>query len=262
MTPSFRVKLGLMAIATVLLTFFAWNVAQGQMRPPGFRPPGVPGPMGPRQGMPGIGPNNTVWTCPSCGYKFQGAVPPSTCPGCRKQMNNGMGAGIGHGVPGSGGVPNPNPAMNPGMNPPTMPPPGANTNPAVNQPAMNPPATNPAAPPMNNPFANNLWTCSHCGKEIGRGTAAPPDRCPHCGARILNGVSQPGTGSPGDGSADSSSGATKSSKKWLIGVAVGAGILVVLGMLLGGTWLVVHIVRGNGSASRPRRRRRPIDYDD
>lgn len=43
-----------------------------------------------------------------------------------------------------------------------------------------------------------VWTCSGCGKEIGRGLAFPPNTCPHCGARIINGVGngvpQPGMG--------------------------------------------------------------------
>lgn len=33
-----------------------------------------------------------------------------------------------------------------------------------------------------------VWTCTGCGKEIGRGLAFPPNTCPHCGARIINGV--------------------------------------------------------------------------
>jgi hypothetical protein len=277
MTPAFRVKFGLLAILAAFLGIFAWSAAQGQFRPPrspmnpnpgsqpGNRPPGgmgmggmnPPGGMGmngmnPPGGMGGIG-----WTCPKCGRTGQGAIPPGTCPGCGVKFINGAGNGSAGGVFG-------NPGGAPGMNPPGMNPPG------MNPPGMNPPGMNPGGLPNNGPVFENVWTCGKCGKELGRGLSAPPDRCPHCGARIINGVgngvSQPGmqgTVPTGDSSADSSSGGMKSSKKLLIGAAIGVGILVVLGVLLGGAWLVVQIVRSSDPASRPRRRRRRRDdYDD
>jgi hypothetical protein len=40
---------------------------------------------------------------------------------------------------------------------------------------------------LGGPLFENVWTCSGCKKEIGRG-AFPPDTCPHCNARIINGM--------------------------------------------------------------------------
>src|SRR5690348_7178408 len=52
--------------------------------------------------------------------------------------------------------------------------------------------------PPGMPRIVNVWRCTGCGGEIGRGLMAPPDTCPHCGARIINGfgggVPQPGMG--------------------------------------------------------------------
>lgn len=84
MTPAFRVKLALLAIASVLATTFAWNAAQGQFWPPRNPPQGMQG---------GDGPAN-IFTCPNCGYVYRGTVPPSICPGCKMRMNNGMGDGV------------------------------------------------------------------------------------------------------------------------------------------------------------------------
>jgi DNA-directed RNA polymerase subunit RPC12/RpoP len=272
MTPAFRVKFGLLTILAAFLAIFAWSAAQGQFRPPrsprnpnpgsnpGMRPPGGMGMGGgnPAGGM-GIG-----WSCPKCGRTGQGAIPPGNCPGCGVKFINGVGNGSAGGM---SGIPGGGPPMNqpPANNPPGFNPAPPNATPPMNQPGMNQPGMNPGGVPNNGPMFENIWTCGKCGKELGRGLSAPPDRCPHCGAHIINGVgkgvSQPGMqGSVSTG--DSSSGGTKSSKKWLIGVAIGVAILVGLGVLFGGTWLVVQMVRSSDPASRPRRRRRRLDYDD
>lgn len=99
MTPAFRIKLALLAIASVLATTFVWNAAQGQFWPPRNPPQGMQGDNGPAN----------IFTCPNCGYVYRGMVPPSICPGCKMRMNNGMGDG----VDGPQGPANP-PGANPG----------------------------------------------------------------------------------------------------------------------------------------------------
>lgn len=99
MTPAFRIKLALLAIASVLATTFVWNAAQGQFWPPRNPPQGMQGDNGPAN----------IFTCPNCGYVYRGMVPPSICPGCKMRMNNGMGDG----VDGPQGPANP-PEANPG----------------------------------------------------------------------------------------------------------------------------------------------------
>jgi DNA-directed RNA polymerase subunit RPC12/RpoP len=37
----------------------------------------------------------------------------------------------------------------------------------------------------------NVWTCTKCGKEAGRGAFAPAN-CPHCGVKFINGVGKGG----------------------------------------------------------------------
>lgn len=55
------------------------------------------------------------------------------------------------------------------------------------------PGQNPRFPEFQPPPATQVitvWTCSHCGAELGRGDAAPQiERCPKCGARFLSGGS-------------------------------------------------------------------------
>lgn len=56
------------------------------------------------------------------------------------------------------------------------------------QPTFPQPRMPDAPPPPGGGFGfEQVWSCSNCGKEIGRG-AFPPDTCPHCGRRIINGV--------------------------------------------------------------------------
>ena len=71
--------------------------------------------------------------------------------------------------------------------------------PPVVRPPVGPrPINPPGGFPRTGPTIVKVWTCSGCGKELGRGLTAPPDHCPHCGARIINGVGngirQPGMG--------------------------------------------------------------------
>ena len=147
MRPSAFRRCGVLIVAAVLTIAFAWNAAQGQFRPPRspfVRPPGMnpPGMQPPRIGPPAIGPSTSVWKCPKCGYEYRGAVPPSTCPGCQSQMNNG----VGNGIPGPGGMMNSNPAGAPAFVPPAMNPnpPVVNPNPPV--PNFTPPAANVSDP--------------------------------------------------------------------------------------------------------------------
>jgi hypothetical protein len=54
------------------------------------------------------------------------------------------------------------------------------------------PAPNPGMRPQMpdfpaGPQVERVWTCTGCGKEIGRGNF-PPGTCPHCNAKIVNGI--------------------------------------------------------------------------
>jgi hypothetical protein len=224
MRPSAFRKCGVLIVAAVLTTAFAWNAAQGQFRPPRspiVRPPGMnpPGMQPPRIGPPAVGPSTTVWKCPKCGYEYRGAVPPSTCPGCQSQMSNGMG----NGIPGPGGRMNPNPIA-PGA--PAFVPPAMNANPPV----MNPPVANPNPPVVNpNPPVPNF---------------TPP------AANVPDVTNAP------DDSAASSGGLSRGK---IIALVVGV-IIVGLSVLVGGTCLLIYTLKGGDSRPRPRRRPRRDDY--
>src|SRR5690348_16543018 len=41
-------------------------------------------------------------------------------------------------------------------------------------------------PGTRGPLIERVWTCGHCGKEVGRGNT-PPAQCPFCGVRFING---------------------------------------------------------------------------
>jgi DNA-directed RNA polymerase subunit RPC12/RpoP len=45
----------------------------------------------------------------------------------------------------------------------------------------------PNMPGAGGPLFERVWTCSHCGREIGRGNA-PPAKCPYCGVKLINGI--------------------------------------------------------------------------
>ncbi len=225
MTPALRLKLALMAIASVLGAAFAWNASLGQFRPP-IRPGG-------------------------------GIRPPVINP--------------------------------PVFNPPNMRPPGFNP-PGMNPPGMNPPGMNPPGMmPGGGTEIINVWTCTGCGKELGRGLSAPPDKCPSCGARIINGVGngipQPGMTNPGgmiapvinppavappvvvnnpstsSSTTVSETTSTASRKGVIVALVVGVVVVGVL-ILVGGTFLVIYTMR-SGQSPKPRPRRRPRDdYDD
>jgi DNA-directed RNA polymerase subunit RPC12/RpoP len=39
------------------------------------------------------------------------------------------------------------------------------------------------------PMFERVWTCSHCGAELGRGVTKPQiEKCPKCGTRFINGT--------------------------------------------------------------------------
>jgi hypothetical protein len=248
MTPTIRVKLGLVTIASVLLATFAWSTAQGQIRPPGVRPPIVRPPRIQPPRMPGGGVTTTVWKCPTCGFEYQGAIPPSSCPGCQQRMANG----VGNGIPGPGGRMNPNPGMNP-FAPPTMTPPVMNPNPPDVNP--NPPVVNPNPPVSQMPPANPM---------------PPANNDNNPGLKPINNLNSAGDILPVANSSDSSSSTSSdssvseskpSSRKLVIALVVGI-VVVGIFVLLGGTLLVIYTVRNNGSSSSNRRRRRRRDYDD
>lgn len=135
MTPAFRVKLALLASASLLATVFAWNAAQGQAWPrppfnPGTRPPGGIRGMNPPGGIGGGG-IHISWRCSRCGYTAPGAIPPEICPGCGARIINGVGNGSGGGMIGN---PPAGPPRNPGEPPFFIPPPSGD----VSLPVANP----------------------------------------------------------------------------------------------------------------------------
>jgi hypothetical protein len=135
-------------------------------------------------------------------------------------------------------------------------------------------------------------TCPHCGARIVNGIgngipqagmgnrptgpinppgfnpAPPPD---FNGAQpVVNAPPFiPNGGNPSDvnvgsnaGSGDSSSNTLGGARKGLI-IALVIGILMVgVAVLVGGTFLLIYAMKGNGSSSSRRRRRRIDDYDD
>jgi len=113
-----------------------------------------------------------------------------------------------------------------------------------------------------------IWTCSKCGREVGRGDF-PPGNCPHCGVRFINGV---GGGNPGGGPVNvgsgpntgppvvngPSSGSAAGARIVLIVVFILGG-LVLLALLAGGIGLVVWLNLASGKpakSKRPRERSR------
>jgi hypothetical protein len=233
MTPTLRLKLALLAIASILGGAFAWNAAEGQFRPPGvrppivrppvinppvFNPPGInpPGFNPPNMRPPGINPPGmnppgmmpggggptivNVWTCEGCGGELGRGLsaPPSTCPHCGAKIING----VGNGIP-QAGMTNPGGIIPPIMNPPAFNPP--------TQPVVNPPVVN------NNPSP-----------------------------------------APSTSSSDTSSTSTGSKKGVIIALVIGV-VVVGISILVGGTFLVIYTMRNSGS-SKPRSRR--DDYYD
>lgn len=225
MTPSLRMKFGLIALVAVMTATLAWNAAQGQIRPPhpGFNPgnPGMRRPggirgMNPPGGRGFDGGMGIGWRCPKCGQTGEGAIPPQTCPGCGIRFINGVGNGSAGGLRGNqAGMP-PN---NPGFNPPAGMPP--------NNPGFNPPVGDSGRPPDAN---------------------LPPDNGPDFGSTV-DSPNDPPQSSP--------------KKALLIALVVGL-ILVGVAILAGGAFLVLHSMKQKDSTSERRRRRRPRrdDYDD
>ena len=134
-------------------------------------------------------------------------------------MNNG----VGNGIPGPGGMANPNPGINRGFNPPAMTPPVMNPNPPVVN--ANPPIS--PVPPAGNilPITNSSDTSTATSSDTSASETKP------------------------------------STRKWVIAAVVGS-IVIGLFVLLGGTFLVIYTVRNSGSSSSKRRRRRRVDDDD
>lgn len=271
MTLALRLKFGLVAIASILGVAFIWSAAQGQIRPPGFRPPnmrppGMPGggmnPPGmnpPGMNLPGMNPPGMnppgmpgggmtvqkIWTCSGCNKELGRGLtaPPSQCPHCGARILNGVGGGI------------PQPGMQ-GMNPPAMNPP------AMNPPGMNLPGVNPPGMPGGGMTFVNVWTCSGCGKELGRGLSAPPSKCPHCGVRIINGIDN-GISQQGMPVAPPVADSSSTSPKKGVIVALVIGVIVVgIAVLVGGAYLVMYTMRDSGSSKPSRRRRRRQEEDD
>jgi hypothetical protein len=61
----------------------------------------------------------------------------------------------------------------------------------------------PGGRPLGGEESISIWSCSNCGKELGRGITPPAiEKCPNCGAHFINGRSprnepvQPPTGGP------------------------------------------------------------------
>jgi DNA-directed RNA polymerase subunit RPC12/RpoP len=138
------------------------------------------------------------------------------------------------------------------------------------------------------PMFERVWTCSHCGAELGRGVTKPQiEKCPKCGTRFINGTNpfggdpQPPNNSPAQpptpnqppiappwnppapeppavssslvNSSPPSTSSSSGPAGALIWVAIVIGILVVTALCLAGfVVLVMWIVK---SASRPVSRR-------
>jgi hypothetical protein len=228
MRPTLRVKSSLLVLWAVFLALFSYSAAQAQLRPPGMRPPGM-NPPGMRPGgingggiNGGIGGMQIGWRCSKCNYRGEGAIPPKTCPSCGVTFINGMGNGSAGGLMGNPGG---RPGMNPGFNPPMNPP---NTNP--NPPAMNPPPPAFDPPPAFNP---------------------PPAN---------NGGFVQSSNTSDVSNVSSSNEMESASKKTLIALVVGI-IVVGVSVLLGGTFLVIYLVRNSGSSKSTRRRSRRVEYE-
>jgi hypothetical protein len=237
-----RMKLGLLAVAAVLVAAFAWSGAEGQFRPPrqpmnppgfnpGMRPPGGIGGMNPPGGIGGMNPPGGVggmrppggmgggrmgigWSCPKCGHTGEGAIAPKTCPSCGVTFINGIGNGSAGGLMGN---PRGGPPMNGGFNPP-MNGGGPPMNGGFHPPMMNPPAFAPDAPPAFNPPPSGFV----------------PNGDPSS-SNIGNPSNNPSQSSPRTGV--------------VIALVVGVILVGVTLLAAGGAFLVYYIVRNNNSSS-------------
>ncbi|HLW67968.1 MAG TPA: hypothetical protein VKS79_21805 [Gemmataceae bacterium] len=168
----------------------------------------------------------------------------------------------------------------PGGNFPKMPnnpggPPGFPGNMPGNTPNM--PSSPPSMPNMPGP-PETVWTCSNCGKEVGRGPFKPDiANCPFCGVRIGNTVAgmeanaqdrmnqaQNRTPSPPPPFASgpaSSSGSSRSAAPrvaaafWIVAVIVGFVIVVIIAVAIVGAVMLFNSTPKPRRASRARRYR-------
>ncbi len=266
-----RRRVGLVLVVTLLAAAFALSSVNGQ----GFRPPiGPRGPIGPRPpiginggiaginggvaginggiaginggiggingGMPGRGiiggGPRFSFTCSNCGKEVgQGNSrlmdAPSSCPFCGVRfINGGMGRGATEPA---------NPGMAPPGNPGMMPPTGI--------PPMGPPVDQGFPPNAGLPADNGIPPA-----------AAPPDVQPAPPANPV--VNPERAADPPAAATNTTTAATeKSGRGLMIGLIVGI-ILVGVGILIGGTWLMIVSLRSNGKSGG--KRRRPRRYDD
>jgi hypothetical protein len=222
------------AIALPVVFVAFEGTLRGQFPPGGVRPPGIPGQPGSGSVFPPPFPGQPPKFAPS-GFpgKPPGMIQPGVPgrPGILGQPgfpgNPGQGGILGRPnqgiqpgqpgfpfgqpgaqMPGFGGMPNfPQPGNNAGMNPPGFNPPQPGNNPNVPDPEIRNAEMNPPVMQFQpQQVFDQIWTCSRCGAELGRGGTQPAVyACPHCGARL--------------------------SGPWTA-IGVGAGVVVVLLLIL------------------------------
>jgi hypothetical protein len=134
--------------------------------------------------------------------------------------------------------------------------------PVQGQPQRRPGFTpNPNVPPPVTPnlprFPTQEWRCSGCNTLLGTGAIKPMiDRCPNCGIRFNNGFPGAGAGggfSPGVGGGSSGSTPAVTASTVVMGLAIVAGVLVVLGGVIAA---VVFLARASSGSKEPKHRKR------
>lgn len=114
------------------------------------------------------------------------------------------------------------------------------------------------------PMFEMVYTCTSCGKELGRGTQPDLANCPHCGVRFDNTVSgmlansreqtQAATGWNASSTTGSGSSSGGYNRVRIPGKLIGFGIGIVV-MVVGG---LVAVVKGLSGSFAPKRKVRKV----
>jgi hypothetical protein len=102
-----------------------------------------------------------------------------------------------------------------------------------------------------------IWSCDKCGREVARGPNPPSlTRCPHCGVRVDHYTDERGNRGelPKPSSSDSGSGIDDKTIKIIVGIVIGAGLLVGV--------ICAFVAASKRSGSGKKRRPRDFDRDD
>ena len=159
---------------------------------------------------------------------------------------------------GPGGMPN-RPGSPPGF-------PGSNP---PNNPGNMPGGSNPNSPNIPGP-PEMVWSCSNCGKEVGRCPVQPDiANCPFCGIRINNTLSgmaadsqdrnqsmNRNMNSPFPAGPAGSTSTPRSAITWIFAIMIFVVVVVIIAVAIGGAVLLFN------STSKPRRVRRSSRYRD